>query len=245
MPQGLGIMNVGEMLALPGLASKKTKTTDRISISAQELFKNVAAMLDELVVCAIDRRTAAEFVATRDQVFQKYFEGALGLSFLARTMLPKHVLEVLGNESFSEMEAEFRDQGLSAFGAAVRDQAIFTAWTLRKISSICQRIEAAPLASILEKHDQELLNNFAVHSMRTRFSLDCLAKSMHLQKPIYPDVLEVVIDGLRSAVNAYAWARSALDLRVPSIEPEIGPVEWDDEDQQLLDEATCDMAEPQ
>jgi hypothetical protein len=127
----------------------------------------------------------------------------------------------------------------------VRDQAIFTAWTLRKISDICQRIDGAPLASNLNEADSALHQRFAYHAMRTRFHLDCLFKSMHFQKPIYPDVLEVISSGLRSAVNAYAWARRALDLRVPALETQAAPIEWDDEERQLLREASDDtLTEP-
>lgn len=241
MPRGLGIMNVGEMLALPGLVSEKAKSVNRLPGSAQELFRNVAALLDEMVLYAIEQRTSNEFEAAVAEVFPKYFEGALGLSFLARTIVPKHVLETMSSEFFSEIESDFREQGLNAFGAAVRDQAIFTAWTLRKISDICQRIDEAPLPTKLQKSDDDLFQNFAFHAMRTRFHLDCLFKSMHLNKPIYPDVLGLVIDGLRSAVNAYAWARSALDLRIPVVEPGATPVEWDEEEQQLLREATHDF----
>jgi hypothetical protein len=245
MPPGLGIVNVGEMLALPGFVSEKPKNVNRLSFSAQELFRNVASMLDELVVCAIEKRTAAEFIATFDEVFPKYFDGALGLSLLARTAVPSHVLEVLGIEFFCEMEADFRDQGLTAFGATVRDQAIFATWTLRKIGDICKRIDQAHLASSLEKHDMDLFSQFVFHAMRTRFHLDCLSRSMRLRMPIYPDVLGKIMDGLRSAVNAYAWARRALDLRAPVAELEIAPVEWDDEDRQLLREATDDDVLPE
>jgi len=233
------------MLALPGVAST-AKNSKQLSGAAQELFKNVAAMLDGLVVFAIEKRTAEEFIAARNEVFPKYFEGALGLSYLARTAVPKHVREVLMGEFFSEIEADFRDHGLKAFGTEVRDQAIFTAWTLRKISDICLQIDDIPLSSKLGEADQRFFQEFAFHSMVTRFNLECLFKSMQLQKPIYPEVLAVVVDGLRSAVNAYAWARRALDLRSPVQPAEIAPVIWDDEEQELLNEATFDMlGEPQ
>jgi hypothetical protein len=245
MPHGLGIMNVGEMLALPGLVTEKATSVKRLPGPAQELFRNVAMMLDEVVLYAIEQRTAPEFQSAVLEVFPKYFEGALGLSFLARSIVPKHVLETMSGEFFSEIESDFREQGLNAFGAAVRDQAIFTAWTLRKISDICQRIDETPLPASLEKSDRNSFQNFAIHAMRTRFHLDCLFKSMHFNKPIYPDVLGLVIDGLRSAVDAYAWARGALDLRIPVVEPAAAAVELDEEERQLLREATHDyLAEP-
>ena len=155
-------------------------------------------------------------------------------------------MEVLMNEHYSEMEADFRDRGLTAFGAEVRDQAIFTAWTLRKISDLCEAINSAKLASEQQKKtDQELAKQFAFFLVWTRFHLDCLLKSMQIQKPIYPEVLDVVIDGLRAAVNAYALARRGFNLRAPVPQPDVAAVEWDEEDRQLLDEATHDMlAEP-
>jgi hypothetical protein len=161
---------------------------------------------------------------------------------LARATVPAHILERLTQESFSEMEAEFRDGALASFGSAVRDQAIFTVWTLRKISDICQKIVDAPtLPKNLPSDDLENFKAFAWYAVLTRFHLDCLLKSMQVQQPIYPEVREVIIDGLRGVVNAYAWARQALDLRCPEILPEIAPVKWDEEEQSLLDEATFDL----
>jgi hypothetical protein len=235
-------MNVGEMLALAGVAADERPSAKKLSASTQELFRSAATTLDGLVLQVIEKRTANEFRATLGEVFPKYFEAALGLSFLARATVPAHVLERLTRESFSEMEAEFRDGALGAFGAAVRDQAIFTVWTLRKISDICQKIsDAPPVVAGRSSDDLEAFRSFAWHAMLTRFNLDCLLKSMLLRKPIYPEVFDTVIDGLRSAVNAYAWARRALDLRVPHVEPEVEPVQWDSEDQELLDEATRDF----
>jgi hypothetical protein len=50
-----------------------------------------------------------------------------------------------------------------------------------------------------------------------------------------------MIDGLRAAVNAYAWARRGLALRVREAEPDIAPVEWDSEDEDLLAESTMSI----
>ena len=49
------------------------------------------------------------------------------------------------------------------------------------------------------------------------------------------------MDGLRSVVNAFGLARRLLDLIVPLPVVDISPVEWDDEDRELLAEATRDM----
>lgn len=240
---GIGAKNVAEMLSLPSLASERSAKSDKLSISVQEIFTNVASALEGFVVRTIEKREAEEFRSTFESVFPKYLEGALGLSFLAQALVPSAVLETLSAESFSMMEAEFRDQALESFGATVRDQAVFTVWTLRRISDVCRKIaQAPPVGNNLKSQDAKLFSMFVQHSMRTRFHLDCLLKSMDLKKPIYPAVLETLIDGLRSAVDAYAWARRALELRVPHIEPAEAPeLIWDDEDDQLVREASLDM----
>lgn len=255
MPPGLGTVNVSSMLALPGFKSRQATTvvsspvnteysTDNVlPVNAEELIDNVLGMLNTFVVKAIEARTPTEFIATRDRVFPQYFDAVLGLSYLIQIVVPKDVLEVMSNESFSKIEASFRDRGLAAFGLDVRDQAVFTTWTLKKISDLCNRIDTMPLSSELEENNRDLFNEFLVHTMCTRFSLDCLSKSMLLQKPIYPDVLPIVIDGLRNAVNTYAYSRRALALREAVPEPPLICAEWDDEDQQLLDEASYDLLE--
>ncbi len=148
----------------------------------------------------------------------------------------------LSHEAFSGMEAELREGALGAFGSAVRDQALFTVWTIRKIADLSERIGKAPALSRPQTvADFELFQNFALHTMMTGFNLDCLLRSMRLSKAIYPEVLEVIINGLRSVVNAYALVRRALDLRIPTLEQELSPVEWDDEDEALLREACADV----
>jgi hypothetical protein len=244
IPQGLGAVDVSEMLTVIGFVSERDKSAKNLPVNVDGIIERVQATLDELVCYAIEKRTAAEFRAAREQVFPKYFTAVLGLSHLVRVMVPKHTLEALSNESFSELEAEFREHGQSAFGLEVRDQAIFTAWTLRKISDTCRQINEAP-PPVEKSTDAQLHEEFVVMSMYTRFSLDCLQKSMQLRKAIYPEVLPVVIDGLRAAVNVYALARCALDLRIPTTEPNVSSVEWDEEDKCLLEEATRELiAEP-
>src|SRR5205085_1874024 len=138
MPQGLGKINVGGMLALPGFKRKQTKIANNLPGNAEQLIDNVLGTLNTLVVQAIETRTAEEFLATRERVFPQYYDAVLGLTYLIQVIVPEDVLDVMSNESLSKMEASFRDRGLAAFGTDVRDQAVFTTWTLQKISGLCQ-----------------------------------------------------------------------------------------------------------
>jgi len=106
------------------------------------------------------------------------------------------------------------------------------------------QIAIAPPESDLYKRRAiiDLGRDCIFHAIRTRFHVHCLTAAMATGSAIHKDVMDLMIDLLRSVVNAFGLARRMLDLVVPiATPPELGPVEWDDEDQQLLAEATLDV----
>jgi hypothetical protein len=232
-------VRVGQVIAFPA-SSSESSSKKQLAGVVGELFQSISSILEDLVLRVLDKHTAAEFEAVRAEVFPKYFEAMHALSSLAVIAVPVHVLDRLSAEFFCEMEAACRDHALVAFGADVRDQLLFTVWTLRKTADLCRTIAAAPLASDIKDQDSSFAFEYARAAVWTRFHMDCLLKSMEMKRPIYPEVHDLVIDGLRAAVNAYAWARRGLDLRSPTSEAATALAEWDGEDQQLLNEATFD-----
>ena len=205
-----------------------------------EAVKSVQAILDQIITGAIEKRTAEDFRDARKESYPAYAGVMLALGSLANAIVPGPLMGRLNGEAFCEMEADLRERGLTAFGAEVRDQAIFTVWTLRRTSEVCEQIHksAAPED---QGADSEFAEKYLTMAMWTRFHVDCLIRSMDLGRSLYPGVLAEMMDGLRGAVNAYAWARRGLALRMGSAEPSVAPIEWDEEDQELLDESTGDM----
>ena len=239
VPQGFCLTSLGGQFAFLRLPSKRT--AKRLSVMADQLVRNIADIHNQMISGVIEKKTAAEFRAARDGVFPKYVHMMRAISDLARVVIPPQVMERLANESFSELEADFRTHG-SAFGLVVRDQAIFTVWTFRKINDLVAHIASQPVSDSLRHQDEEILAKFVFYALWTRFHLDCLTISMHCHKPIYPDVRNEVADGLRAAVDAYAWAKQGIELRNPVVEPIINSPEWDEEDQELLESSMSDLA---
>ena len=66
--------------------------------------------------------------------------------------------------------------------------------------------------------------------------------ALRLNHPIYPEVMDGLKDGLRSMVNAYAWARKGLALRLPADDAAMEPIVSDEEDEELLRSSMQDMA---
>lgn len=224
------------------LASRSKKSVRELSTPAGEVFKGFADVVDQLLLNVIEKRTASEFNAAFAEAFPKYATITLSLSHFARVIVPSDVIDRLTRESICEMEADFRDKALLAFGAAVRDQAIFTVWTLRKINDLVAQVSATKLGKSKREEDNNYCREFNLHTLRAHFSLDCLNMALSLNRPIYPEVMGELVDGLRSMVNAYAWARRGVALRISAVEPALELPVSDAEDEELLTASMRDMA---
>lgn len=224
------------------LRAPSKKSAKQLPSTSEETVKNISAVLQRIIVGAIEKRTAAEFIAYRTAEFSNYCRAMRAMSDYARLVISQQVLMQLAASSFMELEEELTARG-EAFGSVVRDQAIFTVWTFKKINrligKILDKIDDVP--DDQKKNDSELASKFAVTVLWARFHLDCLTASLRTQKPIYPDVRDVIADGLRAAVNAYAFIKQCVDLRVAAPESQIKAIEWDAEDQELLDSSMRDM----
>jgi hypothetical protein len=96
--------------------------------------------MDQITTGVIEKRTASDFVEARKEAYPIYSRLMVALGSLAQAVVSRPLMDRLTGEAFCEMEADLRDRGLSAFGAEVRDQAIFTVWTLRRTSEVCEQI---------------------------------------------------------------------------------------------------------
>ena len=234
-------VHVGQVISFPA-ASTEHHLSRLLSAVAGQVVRTISSVLEDLVLSVLEKRTAAEFQAKRQEVFPKYFEAMHALSTLTGIVIPDdQILDRVSNEFFCEMEAVARDQAVEVFGSDVRDQLMFTIWTLRKTTDLSRQILAAPLSPEKQEANSEFSSSYAQTAIWTRFHLDCILKSIELRRPLHPEVHELVRDGLRAAVNAYTWARRGLDLRLPENDADPPAVEWDDEEQRLLDEATHDL----
>jgi hypothetical protein len=225
------------LLGLPAEKSAKKQ----LSGSADEVVRTIASVLEQLFTMAIDQRTAQEFSSVKAQVFPQYVQVVVSLAAIVSATVPAPVISRLAAESFSELEADIREHALAAFGADMRDRAMFTVWTLRKIAELLSVMVGKKIAEEDGQKQKEFLASFLVHALSARFNIDCLRIAMRSGRTIYPDVLPALEDGLRSVVDAYAWIRQTVDLYDPRPEPELADLELDEEDRGLLEESMYDL----
>jgi hypothetical protein len=228
--------------ALAFLASRSKKSARQVSAPAHEVFKGIVDATEQMLLTVIETRTEAEFHQVFESALPKYATVAVALSSFAQAMVPRDVINRLTRESICELEADIRDHALAAFGTAIRDQILFTVWTLRKINDVLAQISTVKPAPAQQAEDQIYCSKFVFFAFRAQLSLDCLQMALRLNRPIYPEVMDGLKDGLRSMVNAYAWARKGLALRLPMDDANMEPLVSDEEDEQLVRSSMQDMA---
>jgi len=233
-------INLGQLLKVVGLPTERDRAANAAD-QVNRLFREVVVVIDGLVAASIDQRSSAEFVSMREEVFPQYVAAITALGSLARIVIPKATVDRISLESFSEMEADFRDLGDIILGSDLAERGLFTVWTIRKIYDLAKEIEASELPKESAKEDVEKARDFVRMALWNRFHVDCLIKSMRTNKPIYPGIVEHVRDGLRAAVDAYAHIRQWADIRNPRPDLDPGPIEWTGEDEAFLLDSMHDL----
>jgi hypothetical protein len=233
-------LGLEDLMALVGLPSQR-RSADRLDTQAA-LLKSIASFIDEMLLRAISSETKADFIKTRDESFGQYARALTSLARLIRAVVPNATIERVLNESFCELEAEFKEHGIERFGVTARDQALFTVWSLRRTGSVIAKVASLGAAPVeFKEKDQELATCFSFSVTWTQFNLDCLLAAIRHDRVPQLEVLPAIIDGMRGAVNAYGYAREGLELREPPQEPLMEPYQWDEEDQVLLDSSMREM----
>jgi len=224
------------------LAARSRQSARQLSAPASEVFDGIREAVDQWILCAIDARTEKEFSDAFATVFPKYLGITVALSAFANAVVPDETINRMARESICELESDFRDKAQSAFGSEIKDQLMFTVWTLRKISDLLIQIAAAKPDVSCREQDAEYCSHFLVTAMNAKFSLDCFNMALRLNRAIYPEVIAALKDGLRAMVNAYAWARRGAALRVPAAEEAMESDVSTQEENDLLTASMQDMA---
>ena len=240
--QAIATAGIGELFAFVNPAPSKT-STQKLSGPANEVFQGIGKVFDNPIRRAIASRTAEDFAHIRREVFGRYYRTMSAISNLSRKMIPKNMMESLVADSLSELENTFKKEGLARFGVLAKDQAVFTVWTLRKISRLAHQMTEMRLPDSKAGENRRIAQDFAFFIGWSNFHLDCLRASISHDQIVNPEVLMEICEGLRAVVNAYGLVRQGLDLRSANAELEL-PFDnsWDEEDQEHLDASLRDMA---
>ena len=239
VPAPIRSSELEDLQTLVGLPKDTTEVAPRVS----ELAEKLTAVINDMVISTIVAQTAEEFKDRRQRVLPDYCRALRVQSNMLNILIPDRLIfERLIGEALSELVRDLEEHGVQRFGTVLRDQAVFTLWTLRKTLELTWKITAAgPVSDQNVAKDRDIAGRFVMAAVWAQFHLHCLVVAIRSDKAIYPELLPEITDGLRAAVNAYALIREAVDLRVTQEEPVLQPYEWDEEDQELLDSSMKDL----
>jgi hypothetical protein len=204
-----------------------------VPANVREVIDGMLSVLDGLLHGTLEARTGAEFDERAPEAFRKYAALALSLAKFVRVAVDASVAEALSQDSLRALDAEFKAGGAAQFGQLAQSQVLFTIWTFRKTNDLISAFSTTPAASGQAKQDAEYAAHYLAHGLRSQFALDCLAAALRTGAPVFPEVLDNLVEWLRNAVNAYSFARQAFDLRFPQSESLPLTRVWDQEDLEL------------
>ena len=243
IPPGASEIGISELRAFVSLKPSK-RVGKNLPSDLRDLFLKLVDQGDKLLLHALDSRSATEFESRRAEVIGTYVRVQEATGVLANAIIPKILLDSVLEDAFVSLEAEFEAETPQRYGVTAKEQAVFTTWTIRRTMVLLEKInDAGPPAGSSRAADKEMASSFSQHLWWTFFHLDCLRAGIKYDKPLRSEVVNKLVDGLRAAVNAYALARQGLNLRrqpeFPS--PIDSRLQWDAEDQSLLDESMSDL----
>lgn len=229
---------VGENLAF--LAFPAKRASEQVSATTEELVRNISILIGQSLSEAVSARSRDDFRAARDRHMSRYMQVMIALGDLIGASLDEDTIERLTAESLNEMESDFRHDE-QVLGKEIGEQAAFTVWTLRKINDLVRACNAKKVGHHLKDADLEFARQYVGHVLYARFHLDCLRMAMSNHKAIYPEPLEEISNGLRAAVDAYAWVRQGHALRQEDADEAFVDIPWDEEQNQLMHESTAEL----
>lgn len=220
------------------LAFPARRAAEQVAPSTEEMVRAIGNILSQIISQGLNARTAEEFRKVHEAEFSRYLQVMLGFSRLLTASVDGPILDRLTTESLSEMESEL-GESQDFFGAEVAEQAAFTVWTLGKISHHVTLCNKKSVGHQFREADKEFAGEYVYNVIHARYHLDCLLMALRHRKAIYPEVMEQIQEGLRAAVDAYAWVRQGSGLRIPDIEEAFAEVPWDSEMDALLANSTA------
>lgn len=222
---------VGESLAF--LAFPAKRASEEVSATTEEMVRTISTLVSQILAEAVGARSKEQFLRARKTHIARYMQVMIALSDLIAAAVDEPTIGRLTVESLSELETMFKE-GERIFGPFIGEQAVFTVWTFGKISELVQQCNAKRVSHEYREADAEFARQYVGHVLYARFHLDCLRMSLMQGQPLFPEVLDEISEGLRSAVDAYAYVRHGMELRHPTEEELMIDIPWDEEQDELL-----------
>ncbi len=209
--------------------------------SDEELIRKLVSMLDNQLLGVLETRSILEFTKARAEIWPKYIRARRALSDTMSNLASESKMEAIAKTSSATLAADLQKQRGVRFVDVLVDQAVFTLWTFGKMGALAKIVNAA--GEPLDKDvDQRLNSEYQLCLLWAQFHLDSVVAVMKFKKTVPDDIQQVICDGLRSSVNAFAILKEALSLRTSPVDVQPpATLPWDEEDERLLASSMRDI----
>jgi hypothetical protein len=206
---------------------------EELTRNQERLIKELICVLNKQLLGVVESRTKDEFRKVRDTIWPKYIRAIRALYDTISNLLSEEQVAAMTTEGAPHLTSDLKKQE-ALFGNTLMEQAVFTLWTIQKNRALAKKIDGLALPESQREADRKLLGEARTTSLWAQFHLDAVISAMKLNRPIAEEVRELMCDGLRAAVNAYAVMKEALSLRQPTKQHALVELPWDEEDERLL-----------
>jgi len=197
-------------------------------------------LLKQLIVA----KNKEEFRSSRKKIFRDYVNLAfiISNSFSVAAAENPSIRQLATKEAFKLVEHILHAEGTPRLGCNTVREAIFCLDTLRRAHRIVEKLHSrGNVPRELTEKDHQLSSEFTYSALWAHLHLDCVRIIVRQSKgEVEKVVLDEILDGARSAVMAYSYARQGLELRNSQESYLLEGNALDAEDEELLQESYSD-----
>lgn len=199
---------------------------------------------DNLLKPLIVATSKEEFASLRKKVFPDYANLAfiIGNSFSVAAAENPGLRQLATKDAFKLVERILHEEGTPRIGLNTAREANFCLDTLRRAHRLVEKLHSrGELPQELVERDRKFSAAFTHSALWAHFHLDCVRIIVKQSKgEVEKLVLDEIMNGARSAVMAYSYARQGLELRNRQESYLVEGAALDAEDQELLEESFSD-----
>jgi hypothetical protein len=206
--------------------------------NAADALSSIFKSLHTSVAQAVEAKDAGDFQRRRGIALVTYVKLLQACSLITETEInDDDQFAVLACQSLDRLHEDLVSSGIANFGLEAADRVSFTIFTLKRIVRLVPRIATVPAPQGSRDHDRRLSAQFVQSMILSHFHLECLRAILGSRCEVIPAVAEAVLEGLDACQLAYGTLREGLQLRHENELSLSDRIEWDEEDQALLNDA--------
>lgn len=206
------------------LAHSASQAPSEVDVAFKRARVLCEALEGTVLIPLCRAKTISEFREIRSRSFDNYAKLLMALSIFIKDSGIQHT-----EKSFALLSTNIDADHSLPWTVSRRDEVSFCLETLERAYALVADFVSRPAPPSKRTEDYTLASQFAFASLWAQLQVDCLVYAIHSNMQLSEEVLDSIIESLRTSVVAYSYARQAYDLRDDGA-PLYADESWDTED---------------